>query len=204
MITSGRDSRTRSITSRRCSMSAASTSPSESPSDLASAPQISAAWVASFQRSAAISSEVWTKLPRSPREAWHITTSCPSRANRASVPPQRISRSSGCAPTARTFISSHQLQRREVEERVLDRLQREPHAAERDRLVAELREDDARRDRDERVDLLLERRAQRPAGAREAAADDHRCRVQHDDRSSDPAREPVEQVVEHLRRDRVA
>src|SRR5215831_1416176 len=197
MITSGRDSRTRSITSRRCSMSAAFTSPSESPSDLASAPQISAARVASSQRSAAISSDVWTKLPRSPREAWHITTSCPSCTNRASVPPQRISRSSGCAPTARTRISRH-LQGREVEKRMLDGLQREPHAAECDRLVAELREDDARRDRDEGVDLLLEGCAQPLAGARDAAADDHRRRVEHDDRRCDAPREPVEEVVEDL------
>src|SRR5437762_3145445 len=158
MISSGCVSRTRSIMRRRCSGSAALTSPSDCPSVVASAPQISAARPASSLRMREISSEVWTKLPRSPRETWHITTSCPSCAKRASVPPQRISRSSGCAPTARTF-TSHQLQRREVEQRVLDRLQREPHAAERDRLVAELREDNARRDRDERVDLLLERRA---------------------------------------------
>ena len=45
----------------------------------------------------------WTKLPRSPRVAWHITTSWPSCTKRASVPPHRISRSSGCALTARTF-----------------------------------------------------------------------------------------------------
>src|SRR5437764_780860 len=169
MITSGRDSRTRSITSRRCSISAAFTSPSETPSDLVSAPQIPAARSASCRRSAAISSDVCTKLPRSPREAWHITTSCPSCTNRASVPPQRISRSSGCAPTASTFISN-ELQRREVEERLVELLERQADAAERNALVAQLREDDARRHGYERPDPPFERSPKPLARAGDAAA----------------------------------
>src|SRR5690242_15866100 len=182
MITSGCVSRTRSTTSRCCSGSAALTSPSERPSVASSAPQSSAARFASALRMRATSSQVWTKLPRLPVVAWHITTSCPSCTYRASVPPHRISRSSGCAPTANTLIrdswmdvpswqrrrthgqspyvlrsaptsgASNELQSREVEERLLHLLQREPHAAERDRLVAERREDHLRRDRDEAAD----------------------------------------------------
>ncbi len=95
-------------------------------------------------------------------------------------------------------------QRRVAEEPLLDLLEREPHAAECHRLVAEPRENDARRHRHEQADASLERPEQARARTRDAAAEDHRGRVENDDRRRDAPREPVEHLLEHLGCRRIA
>ena len=73
--------------------------------------------------------------------------------------------------------SHHGLRQGDVEEALLDRPEREPGRPERNRLVPEGRENDARRNGHERGDAALERLEQFLAGPRDAAADDHGRRI---------------------------
>src|SRR5262245_6746152 len=139
MTTSGRNRRITSTTRRTFSV-LQNTCTSSRPAHAYSPPSIAAAARASAARMAAISPRVCVAEPQSPDVIVAIPTCQPRRRSSSSVPPTRISASSGCAMKARSVGISvlSQLPHLVLEPEVLPALQRDRDVALAPQAVVEL------------------------------------------------------------------